>query len=82
MNNPRPLLTCALSGALLTSTFGAVKTNPVADATNALGIDLYRQFATGSGNLCISPYSIQAAFAIMDGKSRTALFIGRVTDPR
>ncbi|MCF7732381.1 MAG: hypothetical protein K9N23_11865 [Akkermansiaceae bacterium] len=36
----------------------------MADATSALGLDLCHQFAKGPGNICLSPYSIQAAFAM------------------
>jgi len=49
-------------------------------ATNQLGVDLHRQLATGDGNLCISPYSIQSAlamtFAGADGETRAEM--GRV----
>lgn len=48
-----------------------------AKATNELGIDLYRQLATGDENLCLSPYSIQSAlamtFAGADGETRTEM---------
>src|SRR5579864_1788919 len=35
-----------------------------AKSTNELGVDLYRQFATGGQNICLSPYSIQSALAM------------------
>src|SRR5206468_1680460 len=45
-----------------------------AKATNEVGVDLYRQLATGAENLCISPYSIDSAlamtFAGTDGETR------------
>ena len=45
-----------------------------ASATNDVGIDLYHRLATGDGNLCLSPYSIENAlamtFAGADGKTR------------
>src|ERR1700731_388764 len=34
-----------------------------ATATNESGVDLYRRLATGDGNLCLSPYSIENARA-------------------
>jgi len=44
-----------------------------ATATNESGVDLYRRLATGDGNLCLSPYSIENAlamtFAGADGKT-------------
>jgi len=47
---------------------------PAATATNEVGVDLYRKLATGEGNLCLSPYSIEAALAITfagaDGQTR------------
>ena len=33
-------------------------------ATNELGLDLYKQLATGDKNICLSPYSIQSAMAM------------------
>jgi len=48
-----------------------------ARATNELGLDLYRQLATGDQNLCLSPYSIQSAlamtFAGADGETRAEM---------
>jgi serpin B len=38
--------------------------DPAAKATNQLGLDLYRQLATGDDNFCLSPYSIQSALAM------------------
>jgi serpin B len=38
--------------------------SPAAKATNEVGVDLYRKLAEGEGNLCLSPYSIQAALAM------------------
>jgi serpin B len=64
MKHTRTLLACAFSGVLAATAGGADEPNPVAAATNALGLDLYRQFADQPGNLCLSPYSIQAAFAM------------------
>jgi serpin B len=47
---------------------------PAATATNEVGVDLYRKLAAGEGNLCLSPYSIEAAlamtFAGADGQTR------------
>jgi serpin B len=43
-------------------------------ATNEVGVDLYRKLAAGEENLCLSPYSIEAAlamtFAGADGQTR------------
>jgi serpin B len=48
-----------------------------AKATNDLAVDLHRQLATGSENLCVSPYSIESAlamtFAGADGETRTEM---------
>jgi serpin B len=45
-----------------------------ANATNEVGLDLYRKLAAGDSNLCLSPYSIENAlamtFAGADGKTR------------
>ncbi|HEU0208509.1 MAG TPA: serpin family protein [Candidatus Udaeobacter sp.] len=67
-----------LFGALLVSmTHGATSFDLAAKATNALGVDLYRQLATADANLCISPYSIDSAlamtFAGADGETRTEM---------
>src|SRR6478736_5105905 len=65
-------------GALLgTMAQGTTTFELAAKATNELGIDLYRQLATGDENLCISPYSIDSAlamtFAGADGETRTEM---------
>jgi serpin B len=48
-----------------------------ANATNQFGVDLYRKIASGNGNLCLSPYSIQSAlamtFAGADGNTRSEM---------
>jgi serine protease inhibitor len=52
-------------GTFLTATSGGgTEFNFAATATNQLGVDLYRQLATGQENLCVSPYSIQSALAM------------------
>ena len=42
----------------------AAEFDVAANATNDLGFDLYRQFASGDANICLSPYSIQSALAM------------------
>jgi len=58
-------------------THGAPSFDFAAKATNEIGVDLYRQLATGEENLCISPYSIDSAlamtFAGADGQTRTEM---------
>lgn len=65
-------------GALLvTMAHGATSFDLAAKATNELGVDLHRQLATSSENLCISPYSIDSAlamtFAGADGETRSEM---------
>ena len=65
-------------GALIvTMAHSAASFDLAAKATNELGVDLYRQLATGDKNLCISPYSIESAlamtFAGADGETRTQM---------
>jgi serpin B len=79
-------------GALIvTMAHGAASFELAAKATNALGVDLYRQLARGdsrSGGICISPYSIESAlamtFAGADSDTRTemarVLHFGDATD--
>jgi len=56
---------------------GAPSFELAAKATNEVGVDLYRQLATGAENLCISPYSIDSAlamtFAGADGETRAEM---------
>src|ERR1043166_9839622 len=74
----KQLLISHIFGALIvTMTHGATSFDLAAKATNMLGVDLYRQLATGDENLCISPYSIDSAlamtFAGADGETRTEM---------
>ncbi len=64
MKHTTTLITWALSGALLATAATAADDNPAASSTNKLGLELYQLFATDPGNLCLSPYSIQSAFAM------------------
>jgi serpin B len=61
----------------MTSASVAADFDSAASATNALGVDLYRQLAKGEGNLCLSPYSISCALAMTltgaDGETRTEM---------
>jgi serpin B len=67
-------LLCAVMAALPCR---ASEFDLAAKATNELAVDLHRQLATGNENLCISPYSIEAAlamtFAGADGETRTEM---------
>ena len=69
-------LACALFFALALS-LHAADYNLAANATDQLGLDLYRQLAHGDDNLCLSPYSIQSAvamtFAGADGETKTEM---------
>ncbi|MEP6602324.1 MAG: serpin family protein [Spartobacteria bacterium] len=47
-----------------TACLQAADVDLAARATNEVGVDLYRQLATGDENLCLSPYSIEAALAM------------------
>ena len=74
----KPFLILHLFGLLIvTMTHGATSFELAATATNQLGVDLYRQLATGDENLCISPYSIESAlamtFAGADGETRSEM---------
>ena len=64
MKHKTTLIAWALSAALLAPAATAMDNNPAADSTNELGLDLYRLFSAEPGNLCLSPYSIQSAFAM------------------
>jgi serpin B len=46
-------------------TLHAAEFDLAANATNQLAVDLHRQLATGSENLCVSPYSIESAMAMV-----------------
>jgi len=69
-------LVCALFVALALS-LHAADSNLAANATDQLGLDLYRQLAHGNDNLCLSPYSIESAlamtFAGADGETKTEM---------
>jgi serpin B len=75
----RPFLNCAFVVAALAmlSTLHAADFDLAANATNDLGLDLYRQLAKNDENLCLSPYSIQSAlamtFAGADGDTHTEM---------
>jgi serpin B len=75
----RPTLEClSIFAALATvPSLLAADFDAAANATNQLGVDLYRQLATGGQSLCLSPYSIESAlamtFAGADGETRTEM---------
>jgi len=77
MNSFRILLCSLFVSMLLHSMAGAADPALAATATNELGLDLYRKLLTGDNNLCLSPYSIQAALAMTfggaDGATRTEM---------
>ncbi|HEY6110874.1 MAG TPA: serpin family protein [Chthoniobacterales bacterium] len=67
----------AFAGLFLGMSITATDVESAATATNQLGVDLHRRLATGEGNLCLSPYSIQSAlamtFAGADGATRAEM---------
>ena len=73
----RFLILHVFAALLVTITHGATSFDLAAKATNELGVDLYRQLASGDENLCISPYSIDSAlamtFAGADGETRSEM---------
>jgi serine protease inhibitor len=78
MTRMKTFLILQLFGALIfTMAHAATDFDLAAKATNALGVDLHRQLATGDENLCTSPYSIESAlamtFAGADGETRTEM---------
>src|SRR6266581_439616 len=77
MNSLRVLLCSLFISMLFHPTADAGDPGLAATATNELGLDLYRKLAAGDNNLCLSPYSIQAALAMTfggaDGATRTEM---------
>src|SRR5438045_6086092 len=74
----RRLLILLVVGALTAAIAqGATNFDLAAKATNELAVDLNRQLATGDGNLCLSPDSIQSALAMTyagaDSETRTEI---------
>jgi serpin B len=72
------LLILQLFGTLVAAmTHAATNFDLAAKATNDLAVELHRQLATGSENLCVSPFSIESAlamtFAGADGDTRTEM---------
>src|SRR5713101_4589593 len=57
-------LFAALSTFCAATSLSATDPGLAATATNESGVDLYRTLATGDGNLCLSPYSIENALAM------------------
>ena len=53
---------------------GATDASRAANATNEIGLDLYRKLASGDDNLCLSPYAVENALAMTlagaDGQTR------------
>jgi serpin B len=73
----RLLVLCFLGSLITAMAHGTTNFDLAATATNQLGVDLHHQLATGNGNLCVSPYSIESAlamtFAGADGETRTEM---------
>ena len=77
MNSLRILLCSLFISMTFHSAAAIADFGLAATATNQLGLDLHRKLATGDNNLCLSPYSIQAALAMTfggaDGATRTEM---------
>jgi len=73
----RLLILQVFSALVVAMAHAATNFDLAAKATNQLAVDLHRQLATGTDNLCVSPYSIQNAlamtFAGADGDTRTEM---------
>jgi serpin B len=73
----RFLISHLFSALIVMMAHAAANFDVATNATNELGLDLYRRLATGDENLCISPYSIDSAlamtFAGADGETRTEM---------
>src|SRR6186997_1980784 len=73
----RFLILYVFGALLITMAYAATSFDLAAKATNQVGVDLYRQLATGDESLCISPYSIDSAlamtFAGADGETRNEM---------
>jgi serine protease inhibitor len=73
----RFLILYVFGALLVTIAQDATSFDLAAKATNELGVDLYRQLATGDENLSISPYSIDSAlamtFAGANGETRSEM---------
>jgi serpin B len=74
----RRLLILQVFGALVVSmAHAAISYDLATKATNELGVDLYQRLSGPTGNLCISPYSINSAlamtFAGADGETRSEM---------
>jgi serpin B len=75
----KPLVHCLiwLFGFIVVMPGKAAEFDRAASATNQLAIDLHRRLASGGGNLCLSPYSIQSAlamtFAGTEGETKTEM---------
>ncbi|HEX4639252.1 MAG TPA: serpin family protein [Chthoniobacterales bacterium] len=72
----RPIKDCAPFLAIFFASVSlhAADFNLAANATNQIGVDLYKRLARGDENLCVSPYSIESAlamtFAGADGETK------------
>jgi serpin B len=78
MTDMKRLLILQLFGALVAAMAHATTNfDLAANATNELAVDLHRQLATDSKNLCVSPFSIESALAMTftgaDGDTRTEM---------
>ncbi len=77
MNSLGRWLCLAIFAIVLPSAFASSDSKSAAAATNQLGVDLYKKLATGAGDLCLSPYSIESALAMTlagaEGETRSEM---------
>ena len=73
----RPLILQLFGALVVAMAHATTNFDLAANATNELAVDLHHQLATGTENLCVSPYSIENAlamtFAGADGETRTEM---------